>query len=82
MQPTGRGSRLSSGPSLILHGRTEIKARALVLGEVSVLSFSRAILQHPAFFKEFSFKKCFSSVVYEVSTRPHKHNYAHFAAAY
>jgi hypothetical protein len=26
-------------PSLILHGRTEIKARALVLGEVSALSF-------------------------------------------
>ena len=26
-------------PSLILHGRTEIKARALVLGEVNALSF-------------------------------------------
>jgi hypothetical protein len=29
----------SISPSLILHGRTEIKARALVLGEVSALSF-------------------------------------------
>ena len=29
----------SIGPSLILHGRTEIKARALVLGEVSALFF-------------------------------------------
>ena len=39
MQPKLRGSRLVSAPSLILHGRTEIKARALVLGEVSALSF-------------------------------------------
>jgi cytochrome c biogenesis protein CcdA len=30
---------VSIPPSLILHGRTEIKARALVLGEVSALSF-------------------------------------------
>jgi hypothetical protein len=30
---------VSISPSLILHGRTEIKARALVLGEVSALSF-------------------------------------------
>src|SRR5215213_14467 len=45
LQPTfGRG-QVSICPSLILHGRTEIKARALVLGEVSALSFClRAIL--------------------------------------
>ena len=39
MQPTGLSGSLVSAPSLILHGRTEIKARALVLGEVSALSF-------------------------------------------
>ena len=39
MQPTLGERRLVSAPSLILHGRTEIKARALVLGEVSALSF-------------------------------------------
>ena len=37
MQPTVGQSSIC--PSLILHGRTEIKARALVLGEVSALSF-------------------------------------------
>jgi hypothetical protein len=37
-------------PSLILHGRTEIKARALVLGEVSALSFClRQSYQHSGF---------------------------------
>src|SRR5262245_3074151 len=39
MQPTPGDWQLVSCPSLILHGRTEIKARALVLGEVSALSF-------------------------------------------
>ena len=39
MQPTFGPRQLVSCPSLILHGRTEIKARALVLGEVSALSF-------------------------------------------
>src|SRR5215204_1710603 len=39
MQPTSDPGRVSISPSLILHGRTEIKARALVLGEVSALSF-------------------------------------------
>jgi hypothetical protein len=39
VQPTPVHTRLLSAPSLILHGRTEIKARALVLGEVSALSF-------------------------------------------
>jgi hypothetical protein len=34
-----RSEAVSICPSLILHGRTEIKARALVLGEVSALSF-------------------------------------------
>jgi hypothetical protein len=35
----GGVSRVNISQSLILHGRTEIKARALVLGEVSALSF-------------------------------------------
>ncbi len=39
LQPTLGDWRVLSPPSLILHGRTEIKARALVLGEVSALSF-------------------------------------------
>ena len=39
LQPTSAVWQLVSCPSLILHGRTEIKARALVLGEVSALSF-------------------------------------------
>jgi hypothetical protein len=34
-----RSWAVTISPSLILHGRTEIKARALVLGEVSALSF-------------------------------------------
>jgi hypothetical protein len=39
LQPTSGHWQLVFCPSLILHGRTEIKARALVLGEVSALSF-------------------------------------------
>jgi hypothetical protein len=39
LQPTSGRRQVSICPSLILHGRTEIKARALVLGEVSALSF-------------------------------------------
>jgi hypothetical protein len=39
LQPTSGRWQLVSCLSLILHGRTEIKARALVLGEVSALSF-------------------------------------------
>src|SRR3569832_293095 len=39
LQPTSGRCPLVSCPSLILHGRTEIKARVLVLGEVSTLSF-------------------------------------------
>ena len=39
MQPISSGGHVISAPSLILHGRTEIKARALVLGEVGALSF-------------------------------------------
>jgi len=39
LQPTSGRRQLVSCPSLILHGRTEIKARVLVLGEVSTLSF-------------------------------------------
>jgi hypothetical protein len=39
MQPTYGSTQVSICASLILHGRTEIKARALVLGEVSALSF-------------------------------------------
>jgi len=43
-------------PSLILHGRTEIKARALVLGEVSALSFCLGqSYQHSGF----TFRKSF-----------------------
>ena len=48
LQPTFGPGRVSISPSLILHGRTEIKARALVLGEVSALSFCLpAILPEP-----------------------------------
>jgi hypothetical protein len=43
MQPTLGDTPVLSPPSLILHGRTEIKARALVLGEVSALSFCHLI---------------------------------------
>ena len=45
MQPTAAATRVACRPSLILHGRTEIKAGALVTGEVSALSFS---VQEPA----------------------------------
>src|SRR5690242_19716377 len=47
MQPTSGDTRVVSAPSLILHGRTEIKARALVLGEVSALSFCHLTKEAP-----------------------------------
>src|SRR5689334_22122569 len=56
MQPTTSIGPVVSCPSLILHGRTEIKARALVLGEVSALSFClRQSYQHSGF----TFRKSF-----------------------
>ena len=45
LQPKAESVGSTLGPSLILHGRTEIKARASVLGEVDALSFC---LQPPA----------------------------------
>src|SRR5690349_18073378 len=47
LQPNLGDTRVVSPPSLILHGRTEIKARALVLGEVSALSFCHLTSKRP-----------------------------------
>lgn len=47
LQPTLGDMSVLSPPSLILHGRTEIKARALVLGEVSALSFCHLTKEAP-----------------------------------
>lgn len=48
MQPSEGNTSIALPPSLILHGRTEIKARASVLGEVDALSFCLKILGLPS----------------------------------